>query len=175
MRFCKTRDSSYAVIRNIFIFTRDGIDLFTTNFGDCHSLEGHPSLTTGFLSALHSFGESLVGEQVKQVSFESLKMIFHAMGELITVIAVDDDNPKANRVKAERIGELFLSSYPDIFDDLPLVTADMSKVNGFADLLLELGIAERNCGNRPYCLDCPNRHQSFPVERMEWSLVPEDR
>jgi len=153
------------MIRDLLVLTKSGMSLVSAYFGECHSLGPDVMLTSGFVSAVLSFGQELTGQEVKRISFGDLHLLFQARDQLLMLIAVDDDDFESNQVKLQRIADLFFENYGDLLEDGHFM-GNLTPFEGFRDLLIELNIAQKNCGGRPECKGCPNSKKSFPLSRI---------
>lgn len=152
------------MIRNLIIFSKKGYNLLEVNFGECHSLAASPLMVSGFISAIYAFGQSLNGRGIKNIRFEHLYFMLYTQNEFIFLISVDDDRESENRAKLERISSLFLEKYSEDLREFEetSITPDFTE---FIDLLLDLDISQKNCGEHPDCEDCPN-HRVLPLDEI---------
>lgn len=152
------------MIRNLIILDDAGSNLLDVNFGQCHSLGGSPLLISSFISAIYSFGKYAIGEGIKNIKFENLVFLLLAKDGIIFLISADDEEIDNNRLKLERISQMFLENYRQELIDFEKtrVTPDFSE---FTTLLLNLNITQKNCGGRPECEGCPN-HRVLPLDEI---------
>ncbi|MHA1265874.1 MAG: hypothetical protein ACTSRS_11630 [Candidatus Helarchaeota archaeon] len=127
------------------------------NFGECQSIDVEPSLFTGFISALQTFAREITQSVMKSVNFEEFNFKFFKdpkISELYYVLVTDlEDEPALTEVKLIKIAELFRERYGT---EILQFRGDISLFEEFGDLLIEMKIAQKNCGGRPECDGCPN-------------------
>ena len=157
------------MIRNLIIIDKKGTNLLEVNFGECHSLAADPLMISSFISAIYAFGQSLNSRGIKNIRFEHLYFMLYTQNEFIFLISVDDDLESENRAKLERISSLFLERYSEQLRELEeaSTTPDFTE---FIDLLLDLDIAQKNCGEHPDCEDCPN-HRVLPLDEISKAFL----
>lgn len=139
----------------------DGIPLLALNFGECSSLDEDASLISGYISALQSFSEEFTQSSMKSINFEDFK--FHFLKEengsnllLVLVTDLEDDSNNAN-VKIKQVATLFKKRFQKELNEFKGYTSQFRK---FKDLLIEMNIAQENCGGRPECSECPNHEKT---------------
>ena len=152
------------MIRNLIIIDKKGTNLLEVNFGECHSLAANPLVISSFISAIYAFGQSLNGRGIKNIRFEHLYFMLYTKKEFIFLISVDDDLESENRAKLERISSLFLEKYSQELREFE-ETNTPSDFTEFINILLDLDIAQKNCGEHPDCEDCPN-HRVLPLDEI---------
>ncbi len=152
------------MIRNLMVLDRKGSNLLEVNFGECHSLSADPSVVAGFVGAIFMFGQSLNTKEIRNIRFEHLYFMFYPLKEFIFLISVDDDLESENRAKLERISDLFIEKYAHDLQNI-LDTNTAPDFTEFIDLLLDLDIAQNNCGEHPDCEECPN-HRVLPLDEI---------
>ena len=84
------------------------------------------------------------------------------INEIIFLISVDDEDVQTNRVKLQKIAEMFFNRYKQGMKDFEA----NSIAPNFTEIikhLLDLNITQKNCGGRPECEGCPN-HRILPLE-----------
>lgn len=144
------------MIRNIFII-QNGIALVKLHFGNCHSLTGDSTLIAGFMSGLDSFSQEITGSSIKSMTVEDYHFYFYKNGdplELLYVFICDsDDDSEQIDFKLKKTAELFQDKYAGKVDDFD---GEISKFKAFKETLLDMNIAQKNCGGRPECEGCPN-------------------
>ena len=150
------------MIRNLFILDESGHSLVSTYFGECHSFGDDDKLVTGFISALHSIGQTLGGRGVDEIRLGALNFVILSERNLLFAIAVQDDSSETAKEKLSQIADLFLESYGSIIFDIK-EGDDHSMFQGFPAALIEMGIAQTNCGKYPDCSECPESAKEFPV------------
>jgi hypothetical protein len=152
------------MIRNLIILHSAGLDLFATNYGECHSMGGDPSMLGSFFSAIHKYGQSMEGGSIQQVEFENLTFLVKEQENLIFVLSFDDDHMEENIVKLDRIADLFIHVYGHYLSDTEDAIG-IPDTTDFDSLLIDLKIAQRNCGGRPLCEGCPNA-RVLPLDQI---------
>lgn len=144
------------MIRNIFII-QNGIALVKSNFGECHSLSGDSNLIAAFMSGLDSFSRELTGSSIKSMNIEDYEFYFFKDGGkfdlLYVFISEKGDNSETIDFKMKKTAELFLERYSESLESFH---GEVSRFEGFKALLIEMQIAQKNCGGRPECEGCPN-------------------
>ncbi len=68
-------------------------------------------------------------------------------------IADTNEDPKKINFKIKKIASLFNEMYSEFLQDF---TGEVSRFNDFKDVLIDMNLAQRNCGGRPECEGCPN-------------------
>ncbi|MHA2425247.1 MAG: hypothetical protein ACXAEF_10685 [Candidatus Thorarchaeota archaeon] len=152
------------MIRNLIILDSAGRDLLAVNFGECHSMGGSPALISSFVSAIYSFSQSAIGQGIKNIKFENLYFMILNINEIIFLISADDEDVQTNRVKLQRIAEMFFDRYKKEMRDFEAnsIAPDFTE---FTKHLLDLRITQENCGGRSECEGCPN-HRVLPLEEI---------
>ncbi len=153
------------MIRNVIVLDINGRSLLTANFGDCHTLGEDPLVISGFISAVHSFSQTLSGQGVDEIKLGSLNFLIQHRGELIFVMTSDEDDAETNKGKLERVVSFFLEMYSGVIETLDDDT-DLSVFDGFGPSLVEIGFADKNCGENPDCEDCENKEKTIPVREV---------
>ncbi|MHA2386782.1 MAG: hypothetical protein ACXAEE_11290 [Candidatus Thorarchaeota archaeon] len=125
---------------------------------------GDPSMLSAFFSAIHKFGQANEGGPIQQVEFEHLTFLVKEMDDLLFVISFDDDNVKENVVKLDRIADIFTHVYGHYLTDGEDAIG-IPDTTDFDNLLIDLKIAQRNCGGRPLCEGCPNA-RVLPLDQI---------
>ncbi len=156
------------MIRNLIILDSAGNDLVSANFGECHSLGTSSELIGGFVSAIYSFSQTIIGQEIRNIRFEHLDFLVLSKQDIIFMISADDGSARDNRRKLERISSLFIERYED---DLATFkrTNTAQDFHDFIDYLHELDITQKNCGGRPTCEDCPD-HRVLPLEEISKTI-----
>ncbi len=127
------------MIGNIVILDSGGNTLFETSVGGFQALADDPAVVSGFIVALRSFGATISGEEVSEISLGSLYFLVVAKGDLIFAVAAADDNATENKSKLHEIADLFLETYSDALDEFRR-SRDRSLFRGFLQLLSNKGI-----------------------------------
>ncbi|MHA1230574.1 MAG: hypothetical protein ACTSRP_08115 [Candidatus Helarchaeota archaeon] len=144
------------MIRNIFIIN-NGVPLVTKNFGECQSLGNDNHLISGFIEALFSFSKEIVKSSIQSMNFDEYTFYFYknpAYEDILYVVVSDrDDEPELMKFKIRKISSIFIEQYTD---KLQSFKGDIGIFDGFGDILIEMNIAQKNCGGRPECEGCPN-------------------
>jgi hypothetical protein len=152
------------MIRNLIILHSAGVDLFATNFGECHSMGSDPAMLGSFFSAIHKYGQSVMSGAIQQVEFDHLTFLVKELENLIFVISFDDDLAEENIIKLDRIADIFIQVYGHYLTDSEDAIA-IPDTTDFDNLLIDLKIAQRNCGGRPLCEGCPNA-RVLPLDQI---------
>jgi hypothetical protein len=87
---------------------------------------------------------------------------------LIVVLAVDDDNNDANKMKLNTIAELIVNRYNQSISENRSLTT--SSFEDFSQALRVKGIVQDNCGDYEDCVDCPNNSKSIPVKNQTHAI-----
>lgn len=159
------------MIRNLIILNSAGNTLLSTNFGECHSLGTNSELIGGFVSAICSFSQAVIGQDIRNIRFENLDFMVLSKEDVIFMISVDDGTALDNRRKLDRISSLFIERYENELFSLK-ASCDIPYFREFVDYLYELDIAQHNCGSRPSCENCPN-HRILPLEEITQTIRKE--
>ena len=148
------------MIQNLIII-KDGSTLLSENFGNCHSLHSNPILLSGFFDALISFSEEFEQGSLEQLRFHNANVNFLKSDGLLYVIVTDlEDSLSVNTTKLRKIAKLFFSEYGIYLTDF---NGEITSFDKFKNTILELGIAQKNCGNHAECLDCQNSSKDNPI------------
>ena len=153
------------MIRNIFII-RDGIGLVKLNFGQCHSLGTNEDLIVGFISGLEIFSDKVMGSQMKNIKVQEYIIHFYkdpSDNLLYVFISEHKDKIDEIRFKMQKISSLFSERYKEVLLNFD---GEVSRFNDFGDLLIEMNLAQKNCGGRPECDGCPNSGKSLKFLRL---------
>ncbi len=153
----------FFIIRNIFII-RNGVLLLDRNFGECQSFNGSFSLFSGFVSALETFTGEITKSALKSINFEDFKINFYRdlnKLDLLYVLITDlDDNYDQIQHKLKKISRLFLEKHQDILTNFD---GNINQFNKFGDILIDMEIAQKNCGGHPECYECQNRNNNSKI------------
>ncbi len=148
------------MIQNLIII-KDGSTLLSENFGNCHSLYSNPILLSGFFDALMSFSEEFEQGSLEQLRFKNANVNFFKSNGLLYVIVTDlEDSLFANTTKLHRIAQLFYSEYGKFLTNF---SGEISSFDNFKKTILELGIAQKNCGKNNECIDCQNSSKNNSI------------
>jgi hypothetical protein len=158
------------MIRNLVILDDQGNDIVNANFGECHSLGTDPNLIGSFVSAVYSFSQSIIGQEIKNIKFDNLNFMILSKDSLVYMISVDDSEVIANRNKLKRISELFVERYGREF--VHRESHPKHDFDRFVDVLHDLDITQKNCGGRPSCDDCPD-HSTLPLDKIAQTIQGE--
>lgn len=150
------------MIRNLFILDESGHSLVSAYFGECHSFGDDDKLVTGFISALHSIGQTLAGHGVDEINLGLLHFVILSERNLLFAIAVQDDSSKAAKVKLAQIADMFLERYGTTIFDVK-ESDKFSMFQSFPEELIQVGIAQTNCGKHPNCSECPESAKELPI------------
>ncbi|MFW9921233.1 MAG: hypothetical protein ACFFED_16640 [Candidatus Thorarchaeota archaeon] len=156
------------MIRNLIILDHAGNNLLSANFGECHSLGTSSEHIGGFVSAIYSFSQTIIGQEIRNIRFAHLDFLILSKSDIIFMISADDGGSHDNRRKLERISSLFIERYKDEVSQLKNTT-NSPDFREFIDYLHELDITQQNCGNRPACQDCPD-HRVLPLDEISKTL-----
>ena len=136
------------------ILERTGVLLFKKNFGECHSFGTDPDLISGFLAAIIQYAGVASDQPLAGIDFGSLKMAIKSNKDRIYAILFENtDENKVMQTRLQKIIELFESLYEK---ELKNFNGDVSIFDNFGDKLIQLKMAQKNCGGRPECKGCPN-------------------
>jgi len=151
------------LIRNLFIIY-NGVPLVTKNFGKCQKLGNDEYLVSGFIGALHSFSKEVVKSAIKSISFDEYNFHFYKdikIENLLYILVCDQDDDKDTiKFKIEKIAELFNQNYDD---EITRFKGDIEVFDKFSNILIEMNIAQKNCGGRPECEGCPNSEKTSKI------------
>ena len=127
------------MIGNIVILDSGGNTLFEASVGGAQALADDPAIVSGFIVALRSFGATISGEEVSEISLGSMYFLVVAKADLIFAVAAADDNTEENKSKLHQIADLFLEAYPGALDEYRM-SRDRSLFRSFLQLLSDKGI-----------------------------------
>jgi len=148
------------MIQNLIII-KDGSTLLSENFGNCYSLHGNPILLSGFFDALISFSEEFEQGSLDQLKFKNSNVNFLKSDGLLYIIVSDlDDSLASIRTKLRRIARLFFGEYGKFLINF---NGEITSFEKFKKTLLELGIAQKNCGKHSECSECPDSNNPNPI------------
>ncbi|NHJ32852.1 MAG: hypothetical protein FK732_08315 [Asgard group archaeon] len=148
------------MIQNLIII-KDGSTLLSEDFGSCHSLQGNPVLLSGFFDALVTFSEEFEQGILEQLRFKNANVNFLKSNGLLYIIVSDlEDSLSSNTTKLRKIASLFFNEYGK---HLVNFTGEITFFNKFKDTLLDLGIAQKNCGKHSECTECQNNSNPNPI------------
>lgn len=144
------------MIQNLIII-KDGTTLLSENFGNCHSLQGNPILLSGFFDALTSFSEEFEQGSLDQLKFKNASVNFLKSDGLLYIIVSDlEDSLTSNTTKLKKIARLFFGEYGKYLVNF---SGEITSFDDFKDTLLNLGIAQKNCGKHSECSECPDSNK----------------
>ncbi len=148
------------MIQNLIII-KDGATLLSENFGSCHSLQGNPILLSGFFDALISFSEEFEQGSLDQLKFKNTNVNFLKSDGLLYIIVSDiEDSFASISTKLRRIARLFFGEYGKFLVDF---SGEITSFDNFKVTLLDLGIAQKNCGKHSECSECPDSYNPNPI------------
>ncbi len=148
------------MIQNLIII-KDGSTLLSENFGSCHSLHGNPILLSGFFEALISFSEEFEQGSLDQLKFKNTNMNFLKSDGLLYIIVSDlEDSFTTISTKLKKIARLFFGEYGTFLTDF---SGEITSFDNFKKTLLNLGIAQKNCGKHSECSECPDSNNPNPI------------
>jgi hypothetical protein len=141
------------MIQNLIII-KDGATLLSENFGSCHNLHGNPILLSGFFDALISFSEEFEQGSLDQLKFKNSSVNFLKSDGLLYIIVSDlEDSLSDNTTKLKKIARLFFGEYGKYLVDF---SGEITSFDDFKETLLNLEIAQKNCGKHSECSECPD-------------------
>ena len=148
------------MIQNLIII-KDGSTLLSENFGSCHKLHRNPILLSGFFDALVSFSEEFEQGSLDQLKFKNSNVNFLKSDGLLYIIVSDLDDSFSNiSTKLRKIARLFFGEYGKFLIDF---SGEITSFDKFSMILLDLGIAQKNCGNHSECSECPDNNNPNPI------------
>ena len=102
------------MIRSVFVVSKSGESLYSQSFGEDNDEDVTMALS-GLVSAVHSFGQMLSGNEVNEIKLGKICLVLHQREELIFALAVDvDKHQKENEAKVIPITGLFLLHFGGI-------------------------------------------------------------
>ena len=150
------------MIRDILIINHAGLPLVTQNFGDCHSFSTDIGILSSYVSAIQILSKDLAGNEINLIVMNDKKMAFYMKNGLTFNIICDlEDDDKVIQTKVKKIADIFLNTYEHVISPF---NGDVSQFIGFGQILIELNIAQKNCGGRPECVVCPNSKNTLPLK-----------
>jgi len=151
------------MIRNIFII-KNGIPLVIINFGACHSLGSDDDLISGFIYVFGTFSRELTGDMIKTIDFENYKMYFYEDKTYLDLLFVFiyEINVKSKDIefRIKKVASLFDERYSHRISEF---NGNISHFSDFKNILLEMNLAQKNCGGRPECEGCPNSNKTLSL------------
>ncbi|WP_371805395.1 hypothetical protein [Candidatus Lokiarchaeum ossiferum] len=152
------------MIRDILVINKAGLPLVALNFGNCHSFKSNPSEFAGLISIIQQYCKTFTGQEINIVEMNKLKIGFYSKKNLqfCIIFDVEDDSTSALN-KIEMIAKLFITYY-----DVKLIkfNGNINLFKDFGDLLITSNIAQKNCGNRNDCNDCPNSDKNLEITEI---------
>ena len=154
------------MIQNVFIF-KAGISLVNQNFGQCHALGSDINLVSSYLYALQQLSLEITGTSIKSLNFE--KIAFHFYKDpydpnmfYVIVTDVNDDLEEIN-FKIHRIAEIFDQTYKN---NLKEFHGNIGPFRNFGDILINMNLAERNCGGGSECEGCSHKEDFSDITNV---------
>jgi len=145
----------------------NGVLLMDRNFGECQSFNESSSLITGFISALSSFSGEITDSILKSINFEDFIMyIFKDPQEkkLLYIFITDvEDDPKQIQYKFKKIADIFRRKYKKYLNNFK---GNINSFESFGNILIEMNIAQKNCGGHFECEECPKKEESSKVYQI---------
>jgi len=142
------------MIQNIIII-KDGTAIFNENFGECHKLNSDPILLSAFFDALLSFASEFEQGTLEQIKFKKTNINYLKMNKLLYIVISDiSDGINVIKSKLNKISKLFNDKYNLILENY---SGEISQFKDFRNILLDMNLAQINCGEHPDCNDCENR------------------
>jgi hypothetical protein len=142
------------LIQNIFIF-KAGIALVNQNFGQCHALGNDINLVSSYLYAIQQLSLEITGTSIKSLNFEKIAFHFYRDpndSNIFYVVVSDvDDNLEDINFKIHKISEIFNKTYNNYLQEFH---GNIVPFRNFGDILIEMNIAQRNCGGGSECKGC---------------------
>ena len=151
------------MIRNLLVMNH-GVLLVKLNFGECHSLGANEELVAGFISAMDIFSNEITGGSIKTINFE--EYIFHfykdsnSINNLYVFITDSEEDEEVVNFKINKIASLFYNRYSEV---LKQFDGEINQFNDFKKTLLEMNLAQKNCGGRPECTGCTNSTKQHAI------------
>lgn len=137
------------------------------NFGQCHALGNDINLVSSYLYAIQQLSLEITGTSIKSLNFE--KIAFHFYRDpfdsnmfYVVVTDVDDDLNEIN-FKIHRIAEIFDKNYKDYLQEFH---GNIVPFRNFGDILVNMNLAERNCGGGSECEGCANSNQFSEISNI---------
>ncbi|MGC9780773.1 MAG: hypothetical protein HZR80_16140 [Candidatus Heimdallarchaeota archaeon] len=148
------------MIQNLIII-KDGTTLLNDNFGNCHSLNSNPILLSAFFEALISFSEEFEQGTLEQLKFENTNVNFLKSNGLLYILVSDtSDRMQTIRSKLKKIARLFNEKFGNTVKDF---TGEITSFSQFKNTLLELEIAQKNCGKHSECSEYPDKENNSSI------------
>ena len=137
------------------------------------------NLIGGYISALEAFGKKITGTSIISINFEELVFHFYREPEdsslLYLIVANRDDKDDSINIKIQRIADLFYNKYSKVLEGFNGI---VNPFYTFGDTLVEMKIADTDCGNGPECSKCPNAKKSSKIPeyigKLHKKLVPKE-
>ena len=151
------------MIRNLLVLNH-GVLLVKLNFGECHSFGANDDLVAGFISALDMFSNEITGGSIKTINFENY--IFHfyknqnSLKNLYVFITDSEEDEELVNFKINKIASLFYNRYSKILNKF---NGEVNQFNDFKETLLEMNLAQKNCGGCPECAGCTNSMKQHAI------------
>ena len=99
---------------------------------------------------------------MKSVNFEDYIFYFfkeESSHNILTVILSDSiDESELINYKIRKIDSIFKERYSESINHFD---GNVNIFSSFKDLLIEMNLTKRNCGEHPECSNCPNRVKSL--------------
>jgi len=151
----------YSMIRNLFILSKEGDPLYQQHFGECHKLGNNIDHISQFNATLYLMAPRFTDQKNPIIPFEKEKMIMHQSSNLYALIADAVDDEQELKFKIHKIADLFEMTFKPVLINF---NGDQSLFSGFAQTLFDMKIAQKNCGSRPECAECPNNVKQLPLD-----------
>ncbi len=138
---------------------RNGVPLVKLNFGECHSLGVNEDLIMSFIGGLEAFVKTVANSNMEKISLENHIFHFYKEIDLLFIFITENEiNQKEIDFKMRKISSLFNQKYST---DLQDFNGKVSIFNDFKNTLIDMNLAEKNCGGRPECEGCPNSKKTL--------------
>ncbi|MFX1257969.1 MAG: Rab family GTPase [Promethearchaeota archaeon] len=126
------------------------------SYNKSYSLGSDINLISCFITAIQSFSRELTGSNMKTIAFENFIVHFYKNSNypsLLFVIVTDlNFNPNEINCKICKIVSAFLNQYKSSINNF---NGEVSVFKPFEKRLIEMKIAEKNCGSPNECINCP--------------------
>ncbi|MBN1329271.1 MAG: hypothetical protein JXA54_07335 [Candidatus Heimdallarchaeota archaeon] len=142
------------MIQNLIII-KDGTAIVNEYFGECHRLNKDPMLLSAFFDAIMNFSAEFDQGILEYIKFkEATAGLLKKYNLLFVLIADKKDHDNIIDTKLKIIAKLFHEKYND---KIKQFSGEFSQFNSFKDQLIELEIAQYNCGNNSSCEQCEKK------------------
>lgn len=154
------------MIQNIFIF-KAGIALVNQNFGLCHTLGSDINLVSSYLYAIQQLSLEITGTSIKSLNFEKIAFHFYRDpldSNMFFVLVTDvEDNLEEINFKIHRIAKIFDKTYKNYLQEFH---GNIVPFRNFGDILINMNLAERNCGGGSECEGCAYNEEFSEIGKI---------